>query len=187
MQYKEFNRSFVFMDESWLNKNMKPTKLWYDGGLDLEPTATSGKGVRWIVIGAGGTMGWIPNSVRMWSGVKKHVREHNFNENMERIKELAFEKIELQNGPNNTAAHWNASFNHTMNFINKQVEIENAEDEPVVVEEVLVDNNVEVHHQINLDALNEDFQLDDDNDNINKENEDGYYSTVLNYVNSLFI
>ena len=66
--YTEQGRPFVFMDESWLNKNMVPSFCWSDGTVDSELNVPSGKGERWIMIGAGSKDGWIQPSIKMWKG-----------------------------------------------------------------------------------------------------------------------
>ena len=66
--YEEHGREFVFMDETWLDHNMVPTRCWTDGKSDCEPDVPPGKGPRWIIIGAGSIGGWIPNTFVMWKG-----------------------------------------------------------------------------------------------------------------------
>jgi len=61
-------RPMVYVDETWINKNCTPKNSWHDGTVDTSLNVPHGKGPRWIVIGAGGRMGWIPNSFRMWKG-----------------------------------------------------------------------------------------------------------------------
>jgi len=58
----------VFLDETWLNQNMVPSKCWTDGTAECEPEVPPGKGPRWIVIGAGSAAGWVPTSFVMWKG-----------------------------------------------------------------------------------------------------------------------
>ena len=65
-QYEHDKRPFVFVDESWLNKNMVPTRYWSDGTQECEPDVPPGKGERWIIIGAGGKQGWIRESIKLW-------------------------------------------------------------------------------------------------------------------------
>ena len=68
-EYYAERRPFVFMDESWLNKNMMNTLVWSDGEKDLEPMMPSGKGPRWILIGAGcKELGWLQSTIKMWTG-----------------------------------------------------------------------------------------------------------------------
>ena len=62
------SRPFVFMDESWINRNAVPTKIWTDGSLEFEPPIPHGKGQRWIMIGAGTREGWIEPTFVMWKG-----------------------------------------------------------------------------------------------------------------------
>lgn len=70
--YRAEGRQFVFMDESWINKNTVPSRSWTDGSPDVSDKVPPGKGPRWILIGAGGEQGWVPESFRMWKGnVKK--------------------------------------------------------------------------------------------------------------------
>ena len=66
--YESQQRTFVYMDETWMNQNMVPSKCWTDGSVDCEPDVPPGKGPRWIVIGAGSKAGWVPNSFVMWKG-----------------------------------------------------------------------------------------------------------------------
>ena len=56
------------MDESWLNKNMVPTRYWSNGTQECEPDVPPGKGERWMIIGAGGKQGWIRESIKLWKG-----------------------------------------------------------------------------------------------------------------------
>lgn len=67
-QYETEGRYFAYMDETWINQNLVPTKCWTDGTSDCEADVPPGKGPRWIVIGAGGESGWIPNTFSMWKG-----------------------------------------------------------------------------------------------------------------------
>ena len=69
-QYDLEGREFTFMDESWLNKYMASKLVWTDGKPDCETAIPSGKGERWIIIGAGSKDGWIPNTWVMWRGSK---------------------------------------------------------------------------------------------------------------------
>jgi hypothetical protein len=69
-------RPIFYMDESWINKNCKPSKCWHDGTLDTVEQAPPGKGPRWILIGAGSREGWVPNSFRMWKGTVKNEDYH---------------------------------------------------------------------------------------------------------------
>ena len=64
-EYKAEGRKIVYMDESWVNKNITPKIVWNDGTLDTIKNVPSGKGQRWILIGAGSEDGWVPNSVRI--------------------------------------------------------------------------------------------------------------------------
>ncbi len=70
-QYRQQNRPIFFIDESWINKNIMPSHGWSDGSLDTIPRTPAGKGARWILIGAGGPDGWVPNSFEMFIGKKK--------------------------------------------------------------------------------------------------------------------
>ena len=66
--YESQGREFVYMDETWMNQNMVPTKCWTDGTADCEAEVPPGKGPRWIVIGAGSRNGWVPSTFVMWKG-----------------------------------------------------------------------------------------------------------------------
>jgi len=66
--YESQGRDFVYMDESWINQNMIPSKCWTDGTVECEPDVPPGKGPRWILIGAGGLNGWVPGAFVMWKG-----------------------------------------------------------------------------------------------------------------------
>jgi hypothetical protein len=50
--YIQDNRQIVYMDESWLNKNIQPNLIWHDNTLSTINNVTSGKGQRYIMIGA---------------------------------------------------------------------------------------------------------------------------------------
>ena len=67
-EYERDQRPFVFVDESWINRNSVPLKIWTDGSLEFEPPVPPGKGQRWIIIGAGTRSGWVQESVVMWKG-----------------------------------------------------------------------------------------------------------------------
>lgn len=116
----------------------------------------------------------------MWAGVKKYVRDNNFNENMERIKNLALEKIEIQNGPDNTAAHWNASFNHTMNFIHAQLDAGDVEMDEITTADVEEDD---IHD--NADEID-----DDENDNNAEfyamEDENNHSEQLMSSLNDVY-
>ena len=75
-QYEHEGRPFIFMDESWMNKNMVPSRCWTDGGKDCELDVPPGKGPRWIIIGAGGLGGWVHESFVMWKGNVKSEDYH---------------------------------------------------------------------------------------------------------------
>jgi hypothetical protein len=78
--YEAQGRPFVFMDESWLNKNMVTSNCWTDGTGECEPDVPIGKGERWILIGAGGKeTGWINQSFKMWKG---HVQSEDYHTEM---------------------------------------------------------------------------------------------------------
>ena len=75
-RYKEENRQIVYMDETWLNKNTQPSCIWHDKTLDTVDSVPSGKGQRWIVLGAGSKDGWIENSIKIWKGNTKSEDYH---------------------------------------------------------------------------------------------------------------
>jgi hypothetical protein len=62
------NRPIVYIDESLINKNAVLRCTWHDGTAETEDFVPTGKGTRWILIGAGSKDGWVPNSFRMWKG-----------------------------------------------------------------------------------------------------------------------
>ena len=70
-RYKEEHRQLVYMDESWLNKNIQPKYIWHDNTLETVDAVPSGKGQRWIVLAAGCKDGWIENTFKMWKGTSK--------------------------------------------------------------------------------------------------------------------
>ncbi len=70
-KYQDQNRPIFFMDESWINKNIMPSHGWSDGSLATIPRTPAGKGARWILLGAGGPDGWVPNTYEMFIGKKK--------------------------------------------------------------------------------------------------------------------
>jgi len=77
VQYVAEERPIVYMDESWINKNCRPSKSWHDGTIETAEKTPPGKGPRWILIGAGSKDGWIPNSFRMWKGTVKSEDYHS--------------------------------------------------------------------------------------------------------------
>ena len=64
-RYEEEGREFVFLDESWVNKNLAAGKVWTDRTKDCEDTVPPGKGPRWILLGAGTKDGWLLPTWRM--------------------------------------------------------------------------------------------------------------------------
>ena len=66
--YREQGRPMIYMDESWINKNACPTKIWHDGTTETVPNVPAGKGPRWIMLGAGSKDGWVPNTFKIWKG-----------------------------------------------------------------------------------------------------------------------
>jgi len=79
-KYIDEGRYMVYMDESWINKNARPGKVWHDGTSETVFDVPHGKGARWILIGAGGKNGWVENSFRMWKGnVKSEDYHHEMN------------------------------------------------------------------------------------------------------------
>lgn len=75
-RYKEEERQIVYMDETWLNKNITPNVIWHDNSLDTVDSVPPGKGQRWIVLSAGTKDGWLPNSFKMWKGNTKSEDYH---------------------------------------------------------------------------------------------------------------
>jgi hypothetical protein len=45
-RYKEEERQIVYMDETWLNKNITPNVIWHDNSLDTVDSVPPGKGQR---------------------------------------------------------------------------------------------------------------------------------------------
>jgi hypothetical protein len=78
-EYKRAGRQIVYMDESWINKNETPRRVWHDGTPETVDAVPPGKGPRWIMIGAGFRDGWIPTSFRMWKG---NVKSEDYHEEM---------------------------------------------------------------------------------------------------------
>lgn len=68
LEYAQQRRAFIFMDESWFNKNMVPSHCRTDGTCDCELKVPNRKGERWILIEAGSKDGWVDASVKMWKG-----------------------------------------------------------------------------------------------------------------------
>lgn len=75
-EYKADGRQIVYMDESWINKNITPNNVWHDNTLSTINYTPSGKGARFIMIGAGSKDGWLPNSFRIWQGNNEHEDYH---------------------------------------------------------------------------------------------------------------
>jgi len=75
-KYVSEGRPIIYMDESWVNKNCRPSKAWSDGTPESVDEVPPGKGARWILIGAGGRDGWIPNTFVMWKGNVKSEDYH---------------------------------------------------------------------------------------------------------------
>ncbi len=78
-QYEREGRQIVYMDESWINKNTAPRKVWHDGTPETVDAVPPGKGPRWILIGAGCRTGWIHDSFRMWKG---NVQSEDYHDEM---------------------------------------------------------------------------------------------------------
>ncbi len=74
--YVKEGRPIIYMDESWINKNARPSKAWSDGTPESVDAVPPGKGARWILIGAGGRNGWIKDTFCMWKGNVKSEDYH---------------------------------------------------------------------------------------------------------------
>ena len=79
--HRDEGREIVYLDETWVNKNIAPTHTWLpaakcETALDLMenkdiqiPKFPSGKGVRWIILDAGSaTRGFLPNCKLVFRG-----------------------------------------------------------------------------------------------------------------------
>jgi len=110
--YEAQNREFIFLDQTWMNKNMMATRCWTDGTVDCEPDAPPGKGARWIVIGAGGRSGWIRDSFVMWKG---NIKSEDYHHEMDgEIFEDWFNRRLLPNVPPNACIILDRAPYHTL-------------------------------------------------------------------------
>ena len=68
MQNRADKRPVVYLDEMWANSHDGKRLAWVQkdpvtGGTIGGVKSPSGKGARLIILGAGGEMGWIPNTL----------------------------------------------------------------------------------------------------------------------------
>jgi len=67
-------RPFVYQDETWIDKNITPSRTWFDFSerdVSTYEDFRIGKGERYIVIGAGTKDGWLLDTVKLWLGKRK--------------------------------------------------------------------------------------------------------------------
>ena len=75
MQNRADNKPVVFLDETWANAHDGKDLAWVEddtvtGGTLGGRRRPSSKGKRLIILGAGGAMGWIPNTTRIFQSKK---------------------------------------------------------------------------------------------------------------------
>ena len=75
MQNRVDKKPVVFLDETWANANDGKQMSWVEddpvtGGTLGGIRQPSGKGKRLIILGAGGEMGWIPNTTLIFQSKK---------------------------------------------------------------------------------------------------------------------
>ena len=74
-QNRADNKPVVFLDETWANAHDGKDLAWVEedtvtGGTLGRKRCPSGKGKRLIILGAGGEMGWIPNTTLIFQSKK---------------------------------------------------------------------------------------------------------------------
>ncbi len=75
MQNRADKRAVVFLDETWANAHDGKDTAWVEkdtvtGGTLGGVKRPSGKGLRLIILGAGGEIGWIPNTTLIFRSKK---------------------------------------------------------------------------------------------------------------------
>lgn len=62
-QYREEQRSIIYLDETWFDTHDTPSKGWVDSSSKCRTNAPSNRGQRITIIHAGSEKGWVPNAL----------------------------------------------------------------------------------------------------------------------------
>ena len=101
MQIRADMKPVVYLDETWANAHDGKDLAWVErdattGGTLGGVTCPSGKGARLIILGAGGTMEWIPNTALIFHS-KKNTGDYHDEECILRSGfKIAFSQMFLQ-------------------------------------------------------------------------------------------
>ena len=63
---RKLNKPLIYLDETWFNTGDGQKKVWTDDTKHSTPKTPVSRGERLIIIGAGGAMGWINNSFKVY-------------------------------------------------------------------------------------------------------------------------
>ena len=114
IQNRVDKRPVVFLDETWANANDGKNLAWVEddpvtGGTLGGIRHPSGKGKRLIILGAGGEMGWIPNTTLIFQS-KKDTGDYHDEMTGEHFEEWFREKLLPNIPPNSLIVMDNASY-----------------------------------------------------------------------------
>ena len=114
MQNRVDKRPVVFLDETWANSHDWKDLAWVEkdtvtGGTLDGNRRPSGKGVRLIILGAGGVTGWIPNTTRIFRS-KKNTGNYHDEMTGEHFEEWFKDKLLPNVQPNSLIVMDNASY-----------------------------------------------------------------------------
>ena len=68
--YRNEGRQIFYQDETWVNKNMKPLKIWLDENREGGQKVPPGKGERSIICHVGSEMGFVEPACLIFHGKK---------------------------------------------------------------------------------------------------------------------
>ena len=114
MQNRVDKRPVVFLDETWANSHDGKDLAWVEkdtvtGGTLGGNRRPSGKGVRLIILGAGGVTGWIPNTTRIFRS-KKNTGDYHDEMTGEHFEEWFKDKLLPNVQPNSLIVMDNTSY-----------------------------------------------------------------------------
>lgn len=67
-------RPEVYIDETWVNQRESVDKCWTDGDGRVGPKIKTGKGVRFVILHAGGRNGFVPGALLTFRSKKRSKR-----------------------------------------------------------------------------------------------------------------
>ena len=114
MQNRVDKKPVVFLDETWANAHDGKDMAWVEddpvtGGTLGGVRRPSGKGKRLIILGAGGEMGWIPNTTLIFQS-KKNTGDYHDEMTGEHFEEWFRDKLLPNVPPNSLIVMDNASY-----------------------------------------------------------------------------